>query len=163
MAENSLELSSSPECHLYHFSRPNPRRYHHGQRHLSRDDGESAPGLLRGTGGRKNWIQIFIFREGPVPPDKEYMEQILEQRSPDALEDKAELIGVPLFPQPENIEFAAKTYLVNLQREQKLKFNLSNVEYVDIKDGQGNRVFVAKVMKPQPGVVKESLTVNKNR
>jgi tetratricopeptide (TPR) repeat protein len=102
--------------------------------------------------------QVFIFREGPVPPDEKYMKGLLEIYSPDALEDDADLIGIPMFPWPDNIVEAAVNKLVELQiRDQILKGKLEEAEEAYPKDDEGNRVYVIKLMRPSPDSLQESL------
>lgn len=100
-------------------------------------------------------VQVFIFREGPVPPDAEYMRQLLEFCSPDALEGQAELVGIPMFPWPRDIEGVAMAILVKRQVEGQLLRQMEEGEYAHARDEEGNRVYIAKLMMPSPRRLQE--------
>ncbi len=96
-------------------------------------------------------VQVVVFREGPIPPDEAYMAGLLERTSPDALEDGAELIGIPVSPWPNDIEKMAQSLLFRLRGERRLKALPEHAEYRLVQDAVGTRVYVAKLMMA-PGV-----------
>jgi len=87
-------------------------------------------------------LQAFVFREGPIPPDATYMEDLLESCSPDVLEDKAELVAMPMFPWPDSTEVML---FILIHRAELLKGPLSNTEHAEARDRFGNRAFIVKI------------------
>ncbi len=91
-------------------------------------------------------VEVIVFREGPVPPDETFMRELIEQISPDAIEDRAKLVGVPLFPWPTNVEeVIADTFA---EKEARGEILGGRVESVPATDDQGNRLYIVKLMQP---------------
>lgn len=55
---------------------------------------------------------VYLFREGPVPPDNDYVREILEKVSPDALEGSPEIVAVALKNWPEDIAVTAMAHMM---------------------------------------------------
>jgi hypothetical protein len=88
----------------------------------------------------------LVYRQGPIPPDKEYMTQLLDDRSPDALDDRAELIGCPVSDWPAH---SGELLLAAISR---LAVGSSDVESGELTDDSGQRVYLVKsfaVSQPQ--------------
>ncbi|HET9914184.1 MAG TPA: hypothetical protein VFQ13_19980 [Anaerolineales bacterium] len=91
-------------------------------------------------------VQVIVFREGPVPPDNAFLKSFIEQFSPDAIEDQAKLVGVPLFPWPADVETVARNKLA--EKEASGEILAGSVETAHAMDDQGNRLYVIKLMRP---------------
>ncbi len=93
-------------------------------------------------------VEVLVFREGPVPPDASYLREFIERFSPDAIAAHARLVGIPLFPWPDNVEVVAQESLA--EKETKGEFPTGSlVEFATSMDDQKNRLYVAKIMQPE--------------
>jgi hypothetical protein len=55
---------------------------------------------------------VYLFREGPVPPDSDYVREILEKVSPDALEGSPEIVAIALNNWPEDVAVTAMAHMM---------------------------------------------------
>ena len=96
--------------------------------------------------------RIIIFREGPIPPDGEYIHELLEHISPDALETPG--VGITAYPVsswPDDMIDLAMAILANMEGEGKLPpGSLSSAIYMPFHDKHGIRVYIVKVPQPSP-------------
>lgn len=89
---------------------------------------------------------VAIFREGPIPPDKTYMRSLLEARSPDAVDEQVEVLGIPLQPWPESIEAYAIAYLLALNESRGFgRSSFETSETGTLKDDHGVNVHLVKL------------------
>jgi hypothetical protein len=86
--------------------------------------------------------KVFLFREGPVPPDASYVGQVIEERCPDALEQKARITAFPMNPWPRDIEGVA---LAMLARDGDIGGRRANGLF---QDDNGSRVYLLKIFEP---------------
>jgi hypothetical protein len=94
---------------------------------------------------------LIVFREGPVPPGREYIEELAEARSPDALDDKAELIGVPVNPWPDDIESHARDKLAVFVGAGRISSaGALDPEAATLTDESGTRVHLVKMYQAPP-------------
>src|SRR5205823_6205300 len=64
---------------------------------------------------RRNRVtNVVLFREGPVPPDQEYIRSVLEALSPEVFADAPRIIAVPVCPWPDSPDFYVIAYLLSL-------------------------------------------------
>lgn len=57
-------------------------------------------------------IHVYLFHEGPVAPNSDYVPHILEMCSPDALEDDLEIVAFALKTWPEDITITAAAHVM---------------------------------------------------
>ncbi len=97
-------------------------------------------------------LRVYLFREGPVPLDQEYMAELLARCSPDALEDDADLTGIPLPSWPDNIDRFCQAYILAAEnQEPDLQGSLDCSETARIDDRWGNSVYVVKRLDGRAG------------
>jgi hypothetical protein len=90
---------------------------------------------------------VVVFREGPVPPDRDYMVMLLEQRSPDAIDDNTNLIGVPVFPWPSDIQTVSWRTLEGFAREGRISMlGLADAPAALFK-ADGLNVYIVKMFR----------------
>lgn len=93
--------------------------------------------------------QVIVFREGPVPPDEAFLKGFLEPISPDALTDRAKLVGIPVFPWPSNIEAMSLSTLAQKEARGEIPpGSAERAEFAHAKDEHGNRIYIAKLLMP---------------
>jgi len=91
---------------------------------------------------------VVVFREGPVPPDRDYIAALLDARSPDAIDDKADLLGIPVFSWPDDIEVQARATLDRLGREGRIStLSLSDATTALLLDDESLHVYVVKMFR----------------
>ena len=112
-------------------------------------------------------VQVIVFREGPVPPDEEFLRGFLASFSPDALIGSSKLVGIPVSPWPPNIEALALSTL--LEKETQGEIPARSVQYAEFahaSDEYGNRIYVAKVImppSPEEKLVEDSIRTHISR
>lgn len=94
-----------------------------------------------------SFVRVIIFREGPVPPDGEYIKKIMEKVSPDVLESNTTIFTA--FPVPtwqDDISHLAYAILAQMELDGKLPAgSIGNSESAYVQDEYGTRGFVVKV------------------
>lgn len=85
--------------------------------------------------------QVIVLREGPVPPSEPYVEQLVEDRSPDAVEQNARRRGMELFPWPANPDGLEASIL---EIENAFKGEAVGDHFVD---DDGTRVYMLKIFE----------------
>lgn len=74
------------------------------------------------------------------------MRTILDQRSPDAVDDGAHLIGVPVFPWPDDIRPYARCTLTQFATDGRISsLALSNAPAGLFRDDAGLNVYIVKM------------------
>lgn len=102
--------------------------------------------------GRKNMqfgrrpqpvTHVFIFREGPIQPDIEYLRTFLEARSPDVLENRAKIFAIPVGKWPdESFDY----YVIASLMARGITIQMmDNSESGTIIDDDGTQVHVVKI------------------
>ena len=64
------------------------------------------------TRRRQRVTHVYLFREGPIPPDSHYAHEILGICSPDALERNPEIVSIALKNRPEDIAATAIAHMM---------------------------------------------------
>ena len=85
---------------------------------------------------------VFLFREGPLPPDPDYMKEILAEVSPDVLDSNCKLSGLNVWPWPEEIASYAIAYVY---ASFKGKLDLDKLDCSGGKDYEGNQIYIVKI------------------
>lgn len=92
-------------------------------------------------------VHVVIFREGPVPPDNEYIQKLLEMVSPDILGNIG--VGVTAFPVPswsDDIDRLADAVVMRMEADGKLPpGSIGSIEHAHVQDIDGIRSLVVKV------------------
>lgn len=102
--------------------------------------GRSPMRMMRDSSARKT--QIFIFREGPVRPDIDYIQELLGRLCPDALKDGVEITSSSIETWPDNIDTYCTFFLLASQEDGRLKGNLWDAERISAIDSQGAKVYM---------------------
>lgn len=91
----------------------------------------------------------FLFREGPIPPDREYMRSFFDARSPDVLDDECPVIPIAVGAWPQEPEVYARAYLFDLVQKGALaKELLDTVESGTVVDDEhGARLHLVKLYR----------------
>ena len=58
---------------------------------------------------------ILVMREGPVPPDNEYLQDLFRKISPDVAEDQPRIMALPVFPWPDSHDQLQRQAMVYLE------------------------------------------------
>jgi hypothetical protein len=94
-------------------------------------------------------VHVVIFREGPIPPDDQDIQKLLEIVSPDILENIG--TSVTAFPIPswsDDIDRLADAVVMRMEADGKLPpGGIDNTEHAHVRDGDGIRSLVVKVMQ----------------
>lgn len=96
--------------------------------------------------------RIVVFREGPVPPDVDYIENLLPIVSPDALIGGIRITGIALSVWPDKLEAFVATQLWTLYTTEGASSNikeqvLSNAHFHTYVDQWGTRVCFVKIIR----------------
>lgn len=89
---------------------------------------------------------VLIFREGPIPPDSEYVRKLLRRYSPDVFDSNPKIGAIPKFPWPNNepdLDFAREILSIS----SKIRGKLPNLDFVGefwASDAEGNRFYLIK-------------------
>jgi len=92
---------------------------------------------------------VVVLREGPIAPDYEYMRDLLEPLSPDALQGNAHLIAVPVDSWPNDIGNVAMAILARHSVDGKILWDQSIPPVAaSLTDENGLNVYILKVFAP---------------
>ncbi len=94
--------------------------------------------------------QLFLFREGPLPPDVETITDLVKIVSPDAIEDDAAIFGLPVENWRANMEEFAVGYVLYQNQRNGTDIMAHGVEFSQGRDRDGNRVAWVKLLAPEP-------------
>lgn len=87
---------------------------------------------------------VFIFREGPIQPDIDYVQAFLEMRSPDVLENRPTIFAIPVGKWPDDEGFLFYV-IASLMARGITKEMIDNWETGTGIDDDGARVHVVKL------------------
>lgn len=100
---------------------------------------------------RKEKIElVLIFREGPIPPDTEYIVKLLQRYSPDVLKEKPQIAAIPEFPWPDKHDLAHKIKIISSQIRGRL-LNSNLIEGFSASDEERNKFLLIKFYEEPQG------------
>jgi hypothetical protein len=93
-------------------------------------------------------VITIVFREGSIPPDIEYVTEILELTAPDVLESGATFKAFPIFPWPADIEEIAIDKILHMQYEGEISSQIAyELETWRGRDLHNVQLCVVKVLR----------------
>jgi hypothetical protein len=112
-------------------------------------------------------VAVLVFREGPIAPDAEYLQELLQFVSPDIF-DEASRPLIKAFPAPNRIESLsglAMAFIARMEGDGSLpRESLSNASIVEGRDRYGARICIAKITQALPSnATGTESTVGKSR
>jgi hypothetical protein len=85
---------------------------------------------------------VYLFREGPIPPDPAYIQAFLETRSPDVFESRPKIFGIAVGKWPESVDFYVIPYLLESGFSENAVLNSDSGT---VTDESGVRVHLVKI------------------
>jgi hypothetical protein len=90
----------------------------------------------------------IVFREGPIPPDRQWLGDLLEILSPDSLQNGANINAYPAHPWPPNIERIAMFSAVKLSEDDRFgRLRLDDAVGAEVRSPDGLRAYVLKLYR----------------